>query len=169
MKARLLLVLSFGLLAGCGSDGMDDLRHFVATAHADKKPKVEPMPEVKTYKSVEYAAADLADPFAAANLQPQKAAGAAGPHPDMNRRKEPLEEYPLDALKMVGTLARGHETWAIIRAPDGSVHRVARGDHLGQNFGKVVRIGEEKVDVVEIIAGPLGNWLEREAAIAIQE
>lgn len=148
---------------------MDDLRHFVATAHADKKPKIEPMPEVKTYKSVAYTAVELTDPFVAANLQPQKVAGGAGAHPDMNRRKEPLEEFPLDALKMVGTLARGAEMWAIIRAPDGSVHRVSRGDHLGQNFGKVVRIGEEKIELVEIIAGPLGNWLEREAAIAIQE
>jgi type IV pilus assembly protein PilP len=87
----------------------------------------------------------------------------------MNRRKEPLEDFPLDALKMVGTLSRGKQSWAVIQAPDGTVHRVQKGNYLGQNFGRIKRVSEEKVDLVELVQGAMGEWVEREASLAIQE
>ena len=156
-------------LAGCGSDELDDLREFVKNAHANRKPKVEPLPEIKTQETFVYSAADLTDPFGVFNLKPRGAKGAAGPRPDMNRRREPLEDYPLDALKMVGTLSRGKQAWAIIQAPDGTVHRAKVGNHLGQNFGMVTQITEEKVNIVELIQGGLGDWVEREASLALAE
>lgn len=164
------LVFSMAILiAGCGSDGMDDLRQFVKTAHADRKPTVEPIPEMKPYERFIYAASTMVDPFAPFNLKPLGTAASAntGPRPDLNRHKEALEEYPLDSLKMVGTLARGKEVWAVLQAPDGSVHRAQRGNFVGQNFGRVIKITEEKMDLVEIIPGSVGNWVEREASIAI--
>lgn len=166
------LVLSVPvLIAGCGSDGMDDLREFVKNAHADRKPSVEPIPEMKPYERFTYAASNMTDPFAAFNLKPLNAAvgggRGSGPRPDLNRHKEALEEFPLDALKMVGTLARGKEIWAVIQAPDGSVHRAQRGNYLGQNFGRVVKVTDEKIDLVEIVPGSIGDWVEREASIAI--
>jgi type IV pilus assembly protein PilP len=155
---------------GCGSDGLDDLRTFVKNAHADRKPNVEPIPEMKPNQTFIYAATDLPDPFSASSkmrsLQPQT---ASGPKPDMNRRKQALEEYPLDALKMVGTLSRGKETWAVIQAPDGSVHRAQTGSYIGQNFGKVIKITEEKIELVELIPGSVGGWVEREAILAVPE
>lgn len=157
-------------LLGCSEDGMDDLRQFVATAHAGRTPKVEPLPEIKTQEPFTYAATKLVDPFAALNLKAaaNQTAGT-GPRPDTNRRKEPLEEYPLDALKMVGTLARGKQAWAVIQAPDGTVHRAAIGNHIGQNFGKIMRISDEKIDLVELVQGTLGDWVEREASVALAE
>jgi type IV pilus assembly protein PilP len=164
------LVLAFGLLAGCSSDGLDDLREFVKTAHADRKPKIEPLPEIKPYEAFAYAASDLTDPFSPANLKPQSLqAKLSGPRPDMNRRKEPLEDYPLDSLKMVGTLSRGKQSWGIIQTTDGAVYRVQTGNHLGQNFGRITRVTDEKIDLVELIQGAMGEWVEREASIAIQE
>ena len=157
------------LLAGCGGDELNDVREFVSTAHADRKPKVEPLPEIKTQESFAYGANSLPDPFAAFNLKPQGPRSASGPRPDPNRRKEPLEEYPLDSLKMVGTLSRGKQSWAVVQAPDGTVHRTKVGDHMGQNFGMVTKISEEKVDLVELIQGPLGDWVEREANLALSE
>jgi type IV pilus assembly protein PilP len=158
------------LLGGCAGDGMEDLRDFVKNAHADRKPKIEPLPEIRPYEAYAYAAADLMDPFSPANLKPQAMQGRlSGPRPDMNRRKEPLEDYPLDALKMVGTLSRGKQSWAVIQAPDGAVYRVQRGNHMGQNFGRITRVTEDKVDLVELIQGALGDWVEREAGLAIQE
>lgn len=155
-------------LAGCGSDALDDVREFVRTAHADRKPRVEPLPEIKIQESFTYSAANLPDPFASFNLKPQAGkVGMAGPDP--NRRREPLEAYPLDALKMVGTLMRGKQAWAIIQAPDGTVHRVKVGDYMGQNSGQIVRITEEKVELVELIQGPLGDWVEREANLVLLE
>lgn len=170
MRRGLAVVAALVVVSGCTSDGLDDLREFVKNAHADRKPRIEPLPEVRPYEAYAYAAADLADPFSPANLRPMTAqGGVAGPRPDMNRRREPLEEFPLDALKMVGTLSRGPQTWGVIQAPDGTVHRVQRGNFVGQNFGRITRVGEEKIDVVELIQGALGDWVEREAGLAIQE
>ncbi|MBI3898755.1 MAG: pilus assembly protein PilP [Gammaproteobacteria bacterium] len=138
------------------------------TAHAGKTPKVEPLPEVKPQEQFAYAADNLVDPFAQFSRKAQATAGA-GPRPDMNRRKEALEEFPLDALKMVGTLIRGKQFWAVIQAPDGTVHRLSVGNHMGQNFGKILRISEEKISLIELVQGPLGDWVEREASVALAE
>jgi type IV pilus assembly protein PilP len=156
-------------LAGCSSDGLEDLREFVKTTRASHKPKVEPLPEIKMQEAFVYNATNLSDPFASFNLKPKSTANATGPRPDTNRRKEPLEDFPLDALKMVGTLSRGKQSWAIIQAPDGNVHRVQVGDHMGQNFGMVSKITEDKVDLVELIQGAMGDWVEREANMTLVE
>lgn len=163
------LCLIAPLVAGCADDGMSDLRQFVETAHAGKQPKIEPLPEIKTQELFAYGAANIADPFAAPNLRAQAAKGGGGPRPNMNRRREPLEEFPLDALKMVGTLQRGKQAWVVVRAPDGSVHRASVGNHMGQNFGTILRITEDKVSLKELIQGPLGDWIERESSLALAE
>jgi type IV pilus assembly protein PilP len=170
---RLISLLSVGLfcisLTGCSSDGLEDLREFVKNAHADKKPKVEPLPEIKMQETFIYNTANLTDPFAAFNLMPQGQKSASGPRPDPNRRKEPLEDYPLDSLKMVGTLSRGKQAFAVIQAPDGTVHRTQVGDHLGQNSGMIHKITDEKVNLIELIQGALGDWIEREANLTLLE
>lgn len=156
-------------LAGCAGDELNDVREFVRTAHADKKPRVEPLPEIKIQENFTYSAANLPDPFATFNLKPPAGKGGSIAGPDPNRRREPLEAYPLDALKMVGTLMRGKQAWVIIQAPDGTVHRAKVGDYMGQNSGQIVRITEEKVELVELIQGPLGDWVEREASLTLLE
>jgi type IV pilus assembly protein PilP len=149
------------------------LRERVKNAHADKKPRVEPLPEIKTQESFAYSATNLVDPFASFNLKPSmgKAGGGSGDAsgPDPNRRKEPLEDYPLDSLKMVGTITRGKQSFAIIQAPDGTVQRVKKGDHMGQNSGLVTKVTDEKIDLIELVQGPLGDWVEREAGLALLE
>jgi type IV pilus assembly protein PilP len=159
-------------LAGCGSDGTEEVREFVKNAHSDKKPRIEPLPEIKTHESFTYAATNLPDPFAPFNLRAAAGKGGAagsGPRPDTNRRKEPLEEYPLDSLKMAGTLARGKLSWAVIMAPDGTVHRVKIGDHMGQNYGMVTKITDDKINLIELVQGPLGDWVERESSVSLTE
>ncbi len=168
LGAVALVALLGVALSGCGSDGMDDLRDWVAKERKGRKPRVQPLPEIKTQESFVYSADDMADPFAPFNLKP-KGAAIGGPSPDKNRRKEPLEDYPLDALRMVGTLSRGNQSWAVVQAPDGAVHRAKVGDHIGQNFGMVTNINEEAVNLVELILNPLGDWIEREAKLAIVE
>ena len=166
----LFIISLFGLvLSGCSSDGLDDLREFVKNAYADRKPKVEPLPEIKMQETFIYNPTNLADPFATFNLNPQSQKSASGPRPDPNRRKEPLEDYPLDSLKMVGTLMRGKQVWAVIQAPDGTVHRAQKGDHLGQNSGMISKITEEKIDLIELIQGTMGDWVEREANLTLVE
>jgi type IV pilus assembly protein PilP len=160
-------------LSACGGDGLDDIREFVKNAHADKKPKVEPLPELKVQETFAYSPEKLADPFTAVNLKPlpgddaTKAGG--GSRPDPNRRKEPLEDYPLETLKMVGTLSRGNQVWAVIQAGDGTVHRAKTGEHLGQNFGMITRITDDKISIIELIQGNLGDWAEREANLSLAD
>lgn len=171
MKSSVLVtaVLLFcALLSGCGSSGTADLQQWVKNERNSRKPRVEPLPEIKTHESFIYTAGDLTDPFAPFNLKPQGVA-TGGPRPDPNRRREPLEEYPLDSLKMVGTLTRANQSWAVVQAPDGAVHRAKIGDHMGQNFGRVKKITENRVDLVELIQNPLGEWIEREANLALAE
>lgn len=162
------IVLLCVALSGCGSDGMSDLRQWVQDERKGRKPRPKPIPEIKTTESFTYTAESLADPFAPFNLKPQ-GPGGSGPRPEPGRRKEPLEEYPLDALRMVGTLTRRNQSWVVIQAPNGAVHRAKVGDHMGQNFGRVTKITEEKVDLVELIQNPVGDWVEREAKLAITE
>jgi type IV pilus assembly protein PilP len=170
IRRVVVLVLPLLLLAACGGDGMDDLREFMRTAHADKKPKVEPLPEIKPAESYQYSASAMPDPFSSVNLRPTLAAQkGSGPRPDPNRRREPLEDYPLDSLKMVGTLSRGSQVWAVISAPDGTVHRVQQGNYLGQNFGRIRGITEDKVDIIELTQTTIGDWVQREANLAIEE
>ncbi len=168
LGAVALVALLGVTLSGCGGAGMDDLRDWVIKERKGRKPRVEPLPEIKTQESFVYSADALADPFAPFNLKP-RGTTLGGPHPDPNRRLDPLEDYPLDALRMVGTLSRGNQFWAVVQAPDGAVHRAKIGDHMGQNFGMVTNISEERVNLVELIQNPLGDWIEREAKLAIVE
>lgn len=159
-------------LAGCGSDGMDDLRAFVENEHKDRKPRVEPLPEIKIPPSFAYASADKADPFALLNLRPKsttKKTKKTLPLYLVTRRKGPLEAYPLDALKMKGTMEKKGVAWVVIKAPDDSVHWAKKGDFMGKNYGMITGIAEDKVTLVEKVQNAIGDWVDRQAAISISE
>lgn len=94
---------------------------------------------------------------------------STGPRPDPNRRKEELDSFPLDALKMVGTLDQKNSVWALVQSPDGTIHRVKSGNYLGQNDGRIVSIEEEKINVTELIPNGSGGYLERQASLALGE
>ena len=172
IRKKILLAFSCCLLTACADQGMQDLREFVVNAYKDKKPQVDPLPEVRTYEPFIYSATELSDPFSVANLRPDDTATggstAEGPRPDLTRNREPLEDYPLDSLQMVGTLSKAGEIWVIIQAPDGTVHRVKSGNHMGQNYGMITTITEDKVELTELVRTSLGNWKERQSSIAIK-
>jgi len=94
---------------------------------------------------------------------------SSGPAPDLNRRKEALEQFPLDALRMQGTLVQDGENWALLKAPDGSVHRVQVDNYVGQNYGRIKSITEESVNVVELISNGANGWQERDASLALDQ
>lgn len=150
------------LVGGCGPGG-EDLRQFVRDADKNLPRKIEPLPAVKPFEPFAYTGFELPDPF-----RPRKAAsrGGGGPAPDLNRRREPLEAFPLDALKMVGTLERGGEVFALVRA-DRTLYRVAKGNYLGQNFGQILEINEAGIKLKEIVQDSAGDWAERQAALTL--
>lgn len=169
-----MLILAISVSA-CSSDGLSDLREFTKNTHKDRKPRVDPIPEVKVYERFAYSAQKLPDPFSRENLRrtniSAKAATAGELQPDLTRPKEALEVYPLDALTMVGTLQRGKIIWGVIRVSSagGEMHRVKVGNHMGRNFGMITDITEDKIVLVELIRSSLGDWIEREAAIKLRE
>jgi type IV pilus assembly protein PilP len=91
------------------------------------------------------------------------------PGPDRNRNREPLEEFPVDSLRMVGTIDFNGHTYALVKAPDSVIHRVTIGDHMGQNYGKIVTITPSEVDLSEVIPDGFGGWTERPASLALEE
>lgn len=166
LRPRLVGILGVvAMLGACHGNNTADLQAFVQNAYKGQHPKIPPIPVMTPPKPFVYAAQNLPDPFSPANLE--TGLSHAGPNPDLNRPKGPLEHFPLDALKMVGTLSRHNKRWAIIEAPGGAVHRVRLGDHMGESYGTVTKITSSKVSLVELIPGPNGGWVSRKASIAI--
>ena len=163
-----VLALLIAGLAGC-SGNMSDLKAYVATVKARKTTHIEPIPQITPYQPFTYEAAGRRDPFTPQAGAPAPQSSNSKLRPDMNRPKEPLEEYPLDALRMVGVIDFQGKAYAMIQAPDNVIHRVTLGDHMGQNYGKVVKITEHEVDLTEIVPDGFGGWEERPASISLAE
>ncbi len=166
MKIRTigLIALAVTALTAC-APGTQELETWVAEVRARPAPPLDPLPPLRTFPAYEYSAQSLRDPFAA----PQNSREAAGPRPDPNRRKEALEAFPLDAMQMVGTIGEGGGMVALVLAPDKVTHRIRVGNYLGQSDGRVVRVGPESVDLVELVSDGSGGWVERQATLALED
>lgn len=167
MKARILTSLLVCSLAACAGGEFADLRQFVEESGKNMTGRIEPTPAVKAYEPFTYAASDLPDPFKPRKITAAKA--GSGLQPDPNRRKEPLEAYPLESLKMVGTLNRGQAFFALIKTPDNLLARVKSGNYIGQNFGHVLEITESLVKLKEVVQDPAGDWSERVSTLQLQD
>jgi type IV pilus assembly protein PilP len=170
MRGRSLIVLACALvLSACGGEEHSDLRQFVK--ESDKLPvgRIPPLPEVKPYEPFAYNAYDLTDPFKPRKIEPPKSAAKGGLQPDFNRPREALEAFPLENLKMVGTLQQKQQVFALVKAPDSSLYRVTSGNYLGQNFGRIVGITETDIQLKEIVQDSGGNWEEKDQALLLQE
>ncbi len=169
MKKILLLIGSLTTLSGCVSNDMSDLQAFVKKTKATHKGTVKALPEFINYPPYVYNAQDIRDPFKPV-VDIEVAGGAyRGPRPDENRPREPLEDFSLDSLRMVGTLNQNSVDWILIEDPDGLLHRVAIGHHMGKNYGEVISISEEEVALRELVSDGAGGWIERKASIALSE
>lgn len=172
VRSMLAASLATGL-AACSHDPTSDLAVYVQKVKHQQVSKIEPLPEFTPYESFTYSATDLRDPFTPPSFTSQQAAPSQasnnGIKPDFDRPREPLEEFPLDSLRMVGTLEKDHRNWALINDTDGTIHRVRAGNYLGQNFGKITRITDYEVELTEIIPDGIGGWMERPATIALSE
>jgi type IV pilus assembly protein PilP len=159
------------LVAGCSGGGVSDLRAFVEEAK-QKQGRIEPLPEFKPVETFVYSAHTLKDPFRSWSSDPANAVverNDSGIRPDVNRRREVLESFPLDTLRMMGALEFQGVRWGLVRAPDGIVYRVRQGNFMGQNYGRVLMVSDNKLMLTEIIPDGLGGWEERSASLAISE
>ena len=166
MKSGVSIICVSALLAGCSVEPNEDLKQWVKESEQKVAQKIEPLPDVAPYQAFTYSAEDSFEPFKPRKLTDTRKIEGGNKGPDLNRRKELLESYPLDQLKFVGTLEKAKTHYALIRA-DKTVHRVKAGNFIGQNFGQIVVINESEVTLKESIQDSEGEWKESEAALQL--
>ena len=163
------------LLYGCGSSSDDDIRHWMAEERNQTRPKVEPIPAPKQFKPESYTNAAVTEPFSKEKLtqalkrdSSQVVANGALVAPELARRKEPLEAFPLDSMGLVGSIVKAGQPVALVKV-DNLLYQVKQGSYLGQNFGRVMKISETEVTLREIVQDAVGEWIERVATLQLQE
>jgi type IV pilus assembly protein PilP len=162
----ILAILALLSLAGC-TGNMSDLEDYVKQVKARPGGNIEPLPDIKPYESFAYEATNMRSPFVPDTPVVAESGGGGGVRPDTNRNREFLEQFPLDTLRMVGTLEAGGSFFGLVQDKDGLVHRVLPGNHLGQNDGKILRVTSGAIELVEIVPDGLGGYFERPAAVAL--
>ncbi len=154
-------------LTGCSED-MSDLRNDVAEIKARKSTKIPPIPQPKQFEAFTYVPDERRDPFVETKPK-NRGVAQSGPSPDLNRNREPLEEYPLDALRMMGTISTPQGVFALVRAPDNVIHRVTLNHYIGQNYGQIVAISATEVSLRELVQDGFGGWTQRPASLALAQ
>lgn len=168
------VLIAGGILAACTAES-EDLQQWMSEQRRVTKPKITPISEPKKYVPLAYSEGNSLDPFSSDKLTQalrRETAGAiAGAQlvaPELNRRKEPLEAFPLDVMSMVGSLDRSGRRVALVKV-DNLLHQVRVGNYLGQNYGRVDKIGESEVVLREIVQDAAGEWIERNTVLQLQE
>lgn len=177
MRLRWIMpFLAAAVLAACGSSDEDNLRSWMAEQRSQMRPHVPPLSAPKPYHAEDYAEVNAIDPFSrdkltAALQRDGKRASAASSAliaPELARRKEVLEAYPLDTMSMVGSLIQDGQPAALIKV-DKLLYQVRLGSHLGVNYGRVTKITEVEVTLREIVQDAVGEWIERPVTLQLQE
>ena len=171
-KSALVLACAVAL-AACSGEEQSELRGELANMTKDLRGRVDPLPQVRTYEPVPYKGEGMLDPFVPGRIVvAQATAGAAGGgggvQPDLNRPKEPLEAFPLDGITMVGTLEQNKDVFALVRAGT-NLFRVKKGNYMGQNFGVITTIDDNKINLKEVVQDSGGDWVERTTTLQMQE
>lgn len=159
------------MLAGCGTGNMGDLQSYIDAVKARPPSPLEPLPEIKQVDTFVYEPGNRRDPFVMDDRSAMAAAPrpGVGPAPDPLRRKEELEQFALDSLRMVGTLEQDDTRWGLVTTPDGVLHRVRVGNYLGKNNGQIIMILENEIKLTEIVGDGPGGWREQPAALALKQ
>ena len=174
-----LSVLGLGLiflgLAACGSSGEAELQQWMTEQRNLSKPKVERLPEPSKFSPQPYTQDTAVEPFSNQKLAQalkrdlnQVAANAALITPELARRKEPLEAFPLDAVSMVGSLIKQGQPVALVRV-DNLLYQARSGHYLGQNYGRISKVSEASLTLREIVQDAAGEWIERTVTLQLQE
>ena len=177
MRQTLVLALvAAGALSACGSSGQEEIQQWMQEQRAQTKPNVQPIPEPKKFTPQDYTQEAAIEPFSNQKLtqalkrdsQQSSSASAALLAPELNRRKEPLEAFPLDAMAMVGSLVKQGQPVALVKV-DNLLYQVRPGNYLGQNYGRITKVGETEVVLRELVQDAAGEWVERTASLQLQE
>lgn len=169
--APLLPVICLLALTGCGADDTE-LSAWMQQQKNEVRPSVQPLQAPKRFNPQAYTGADGVEPFSSQKLTVALKQEARQPSSllaaELNRRKEPLEAFPLDSMTMVGSVSRQGAPYALLRV-DNLLYQVKAGDYLGQNYGRITRITETEVALREIVQDAAGEWIERSTSLQLQE
>lgn len=173
-KFKIIIFIGFlsFFISACQQNNNEDLVQFVNNTFKGEKPEIEPLPPIVPYEEFIYAASNLPDPFAKENVLSGSSDTQAQEDSvegiDLNRRKEPLEAFPLDSLRLDGILEFRGQVSAIIRSPDGDSVPVSVGDYMGLNSGKIISIRseEQSLDIEETVRNATGVWIKRAVTIS---
>ena len=163
-----IILLALLLLTGCSND-LADLEAYVEKVKMREPAPIEPIPTIKPYVCFIYPSHEN-DPFSMANVTHETIAEqevVKSVKVDENRTREFLESFPLDSLRMVGTVRQNNELWALVQIPNGTIHRVHRGNYLGLNRGKILNIEEARINLLEIVDNGSGGFKEQENSVAL--
>lgn len=170
-----VLLLATVVLAGCGPSSEEGLQQWMQDQRNQTRPSVPPIPEPKQFTPQAYMQSGAVDPFSNQKLAQalksesvQASSNAALITPELARRKEPLEAFPLDSMKMVGSLIREGQPVALLRV-DNLLYQVRKGNYIGQNYGRIMQINETELALREIVQDAAGEWIERTATLQLQE
>jgi len=167
LKFKQVLTISLWLMCGvmlvaCGSSQKTELHAYIEDVLARPPGKIEPLPTPQPYQAYKYSSAKLRSPF----MVPKKISG--GYKPDMNRPKQELEAFALDALHLVGTVGTGVNTWALIAAPNGSIYKISVGGYLGRDYGRVEKIEKDRIEVLDTVQDGEGGWKQRPTNLKLE-
>ncbi len=169
ITAVVSLLASLG--GGCANQDMSDLQAYVAQVKAREPGQIEPLPEIKQIETYIYDAGERRSPFSLGQNEEEesRAQSSSGIAPDPLRRKEEMEQFPLDSIRMVGTVEQHEDLWALVRTQENTLFRVRPGNYMGMNHGQITLITEDRVELTEIVRDGLGGWQERQASVALSE
>lgn len=169
LRIPLVSILVATVVVSCAGEH-DDLAAYLDEVKARPGTPLEALPPIPQAEDFRYVAADRPSPFTpiAPGVENARRAGSE-PAPDLAREPQFLEHYSLDSLRMVGSLRQESRLYGLMQTPDGLIHRLATGDYLGRNHGRVTRISEDEVQLVELVAGGNGGYLQRPAAISLAD
>jgi type IV pilus assembly protein PilP len=164
-------ILTISMVAGlsaCGNEETVDLHTYVNEVKARQKHHIPPLPKPQEFKIFTYNDSGLRNPFEP-TVEIQALDSNNGLKPDMSRDRDVLEQYALGSLKMMGSLEKNGQKWALIRAGDGTLFRTTVGRHIGKNNGQILKITESQIDLEEIVPDGLGGWIKRTSTLAVSE
>lgn len=163
----IVLVLIMALSA-CGEPNVSDLQQFVNDTKARQKGTIPALPKASSYETYSYDETKLRDPFTR-TAPPRVATQYTGISPNFKRKREILEQFPLDTLTMVGSLEQSGKRWALIKAGDGTLYRMKRGNYIGQDNGRILSVSENRLELQEIVSDGLGGWIKRKSSLSVSE
>ena len=169
---KILVLFSFIFLAACsGGTDIADLEKFVADTAAKPRGRIKPLPEFQPYSAFIYSASAMRSPFESPMVFEEMAERYTDSvaAPDFERRKSPLERYSMGDLSLVGTMAKADNNLnALIQTSAGNVHLVKLGDYMGKNHGRIMKISDAKIDLVEVVPNGNGGWISRPQSMGLK-